>query len=231
MAHFVLVHGACHAGSHFALLTAELVSRGHSAIAPDLPCSDVDAGLHEYARVVLDAMADAPDDVVLVGHSLAALTVPVVATARPVAAIVYLGGIIGVPGRSLADLAEVDADRDQPLGDEDLVMFPDGRFQFSETGAMRTLFHDCAPEVATTALAGLRPQRSMWAEPMPIEDWPATRVHSVVCTDDRIVKRAWSERTSRERLGVEPVLFDSGHDPMLSRPADLAELLISLPLA
>jgi hypothetical protein len=33
---------------------------------------------------------------------------------------------------------------------------------------------------------------------------------------------------SRDLLGVEPVELDGGHSPFLSRPAELADVLVSL---
>jgi len=39
---------------------------------------------------------------------------------------------------------------------------------------------------------------------------------------------AWQRRAARERLGVEAVEIDGGHTPMLSRPAELAQLIDTL---
>jgi pimeloyl-ACP methyl ester carboxylesterase len=51
---------------------------------------------------------------------------------------------------------------------------------------------------------------------------------SVLCRDDRAVSPSWSRTAARELLGVEPVELPGSHSPFLSRPAELAELLVSL---
>lgn len=226
MTTFVLVHGACHGAWCWNAVAAELGQRGHQVIAPDLPCDDPEAGLEDYVETVLGSMEGVAEDVVLVGHSLGGLTIPIVASRRPVKAMVFVAGIIGMPGKSLADLAEVDADRDGALGEGELTMFDNGTFVFTEAGAMRALYHDCAEGVASAAISQLRPQRSLWSETSPISAWPAVHIESIVCTEDKIVNRTWAERTARERLGIEPTLMRSGHSPMLSQPNVLAESLI-----
>jgi pimeloyl-ACP methyl ester carboxylesterase len=42
---------------------------------------------------------------------------------------------------------------------------------------------------------------------------------------DPVVSPAWSRRTARAVLGVEPQELDAGHSPFLSAPAALAEAL------
>lgn len=221
---FVLVHGAGHGGWCWEPLGRELGARGHEVLAPDLPCDDVDAGLDAYAEAVL--AAGRMDGAVVVGHSLGALTAAVVANRAPVASLVLVAGIVGVPGQALADLADVDADRDGPLAPEDYTSFPDGTFEFTEAGARRVLYHDCDEAVTADAISRLRRQRSMWSEPLPIAAWPDVPVASVVCRDDRVVNPAWAERIARDRLGVEPVLLGGGHSPMLARPDALADVLL-----
>ena len=61
-----------------------LEQRGHQVVAPDLPCDDPAADLTTYADLVCEAIAPYDDDVVVVGHSLGGLTIPLVAARRPV---------------------------------------------------------------------------------------------------------------------------------------------------
>jgi pimeloyl-ACP methyl ester carboxylesterase len=197
------------------------------AAIPRLPL-----GLPDYVKVVhdainrLDVTGDARD-VVLVGHSLGALTVTMVAAQRQVAGLVFVGGIIPMPGKSLADLAEVDADRDLPMGENAIEMFDDGTFIFTADAARRLLYHDCAESVADEAIRQLRRQRSLWTAVCDIERWPDTRLRSIVGTKERLVNPEWSTRIARQRLGIEPEYLESGHSGMLSQPAALADLLVN----
>ena len=103
MTTFALVHGAWHGAWCWERLVGPLERRGHGALAIDLPVDDVDAGNGEYADVVAAFTAPAGDDVILVGHSLNGLILPLVAARRPVAALVYLCAFLPLEGKSLDD--------------------------------------------------------------------------------------------------------------------------------
>ena len=104
MSTFALVHGAWHGAWCWERLVPELEARGHRTVAMDLPSDRAEATFETYAGVVLDALAaDRADDVVLVGHSLAGLTVPLVAAQRAVRHVVYLCALVPVPGRTFLD--------------------------------------------------------------------------------------------------------------------------------
>lgn len=225
MSTFLLIHGAGHDGWCWSRLSEVLNGEGHEVVAPDLPCDDSHAGLADYARAATSGIEDTPRDLTVVGHSLGALTAAIVAEQLRAERLVFVAGIIGQPGRSLEQLADVDADRDAPLEDGDFASDDEGRFRFTESGARRALYHDCTEELIVEACTHLRFQRSLWTEPLPIDDWPRARIDSIVCADDRIVRPEWSRRVSRERLGVEPIELPGSHSPMLSRPTELAGAL------
>ncbi len=65
MASYVLVHGAGSDSWYWHLVAPRLRALGHDVVAPDLPCDDDTAGLAEYADVVVDAVEDR-HDVILV---------------------------------------------------------------------------------------------------------------------------------------------------------------------
>ncbi|MGI8485420.1 MAG: alpha/beta fold hydrolase [Thermomicrobiales bacterium] len=58
LATYVLIHGAGDSCWSWHLVAAELRSRGHEVIAPDLPCDDETAGLTDYADTVVAAIGD-----------------------------------------------------------------------------------------------------------------------------------------------------------------------------
>lgn len=227
MARFLLLHGACHGGWCWDAVAQELDRRGHVAIAPDLPCDDLSAGLEEYTAVAATAAGADETDLVVVGHSLGALTAAAVASRVATRRLVFVAGIIGAPAMSLEGLAAIDTDRDVALQDGDYETDGHGRFRFTEGGGARALYQDCDPEVAAAAAAQLRFQRSLWTEVAPFAAWPTVEIHSIVCGDDRVVHPAWSRRVTKERLGVDPIELAGGHSPMLSRPGALTEVLVS----
>src|SRR5262245_44813851 len=102
MTTFALVHGAHHGAWCWEKLIPDLEARGAAAVAVDLPCEDATAGAVRYAEIAAGALAGVQDDVVLVGHSLAGITIPLVAGTRPVAQLVYLAAALPKPGVSFA---------------------------------------------------------------------------------------------------------------------------------
>src|SRR3954451_8922209 len=76
----------------------------------DLPSEDAAATFDDYAEVVVGALDEAGDDVVVVGHSLAGHTIPLVAARRPVRRLVYLCALSALPGRSFADQVASETD-------------------------------------------------------------------------------------------------------------------------
>ena len=226
MTTFVLVHGAWHGAWCWERLFPELARRNHGAIAVDLPASDGTATFDKYARVVSDAMSAALDDVVLVGHSLGGMTIPLVARDRGAHAMVFLCGIVpkigGFPW-------EEDVVMDPPGAYEPLVKHEDGSTTWPSVEAAReAMYQDCTPEDAAWAFAHLRAQNSsgLWAQSYPLERWPDVKMASVFATEDRALMPEWSRFVARERLGVEPIELPGSHSPFVSRPADLAEALV-----
>jgi pimeloyl-ACP methyl ester carboxylesterase len=226
---FALIHGGGGDGSCWELLQQALELRGQTSVAPDLPIEDVDAGALEYAQVVVEALAHAGDDVFVVGHSLGGLTVPVVATRRPVARMVFLGAMVPVPGRPYRDyLAE----------HPDALTAPTPRSEYDSLGrrgvrpweaALAAYFHDCPVAAAQRVWARTRPQAvKPMLEPSPLEAWPHVPSTYILMTEDRSVSPAWSRRVARERLGIEAIELPGSHSPFLSRPAELADVLCAL---
>ncbi len=226
MTTYALVHGAWHGGWCFDLLAAELRRRGHQAVAMDLPCEDPDAGCARYADVVTAALADAGDDVVLVGHSLGGLTIPLVAAARPVRRMVFLCALLPVPGQSLDEQQRADRELyGRGLGRAQ-VRHPDDSTSWTADAAIEWMYDDCPRERAVAAAARLR--RQYWTpshEVTPLAAWPDTPRQYILCTGDRVCSPDWARRVAPGRLGVEPVELPGGHSPYLSRPAELADLL------
>src|SRR2546423_564893 len=98
--HFVLVHGADPRAGGWGELRTQLGGGGHSGTAVDLPNEDPDAGAERYVDEVLQAVPRRADAVVMVGHSLAGLTIPIAAGRTRTAMTIYLCALLPVPGLS-----------------------------------------------------------------------------------------------------------------------------------
>jgi pimeloyl-ACP methyl ester carboxylesterase len=224
MTRFGLVHGAGLGAWCWERLIAELEARGHQAATVDLPLDDPSAGATRLAEMVLAAFVRF-DDLVLVGHSISGLIIPVVAARRPVRRLVFLHAVLPQPGSSLADQVTAEPDMFNP----EIMTVPPSSWS-DEAIATRYLLHDCTPEVARDSLTRLRPRREgrsvLVTEVTPLQTSPAVPCSYILCRDDRTATPTWAGRVARERLGVEPIAIPGGHCPMLSRPGALADALM-----
>jgi pimeloyl-ACP methyl ester carboxylesterase len=225
---FALVHGAWHGAWCWERLAPELEARGHRVVAPDLPSDDPEATFPTYADVVVRALEPEGEDVVLVGHSLAGNTIPLVAAQRRVRRLVYVCALIPIPGASMTEQMASEPDTLFP-GHQKGLSAPDeqGRTRWEdEAGARRTFYADCDERDARRAFERLRPQaRAPYGVPCPLEGLPPAPRTYVVCTEDAIVNPERARQVARGRLDAELVELPGSHSPFLSRPAELATVL------
>ena len=229
MASFVLVHGAWHGAWCWGALEAELGARGHEVVAVDLPCDDPSATFTTYAAVVERAVAEAGEDVVLVGHSLAGHTIPLVAAARPVRHLVFVCAVLPEPGRSFAEQIERDPAMLSAGRTRGTEVDEHGRRRWVDLDAAReVMYADCADDAVRSAFEQLRPQAAApYLEPCPLTAFPDVARTYVLGAEDRLVNPDWSRGAAVERLGVEPVELPGSHSPFLARPGALADVLVA----
>jgi pimeloyl-ACP methyl ester carboxylesterase len=228
-----LVHGAWHGAWCWDRLVPELEALGLRCVAVDLPAEDPDAGAAECAERVSEALGTASDPagVVVVGHSLGGLTIPIVASLRPVRLLVFLCAFLPQPGRSMSEQIR-DGGVFAP-GWSNLARLqtghPDGSSEWPAEAAIEAFYHDCPPDDAGWAASRLR--RQTWKvldETTPLQAWPSAASVSILCRDDRVLSPDWSRRVAVERLGRPALELDGGHSPFLSRPDELARVLAGL---
>ncbi|MFL5967041.1 MAG: alpha/beta fold hydrolase [Gaiellaceae bacterium] len=220
LATFCLIHGNWHDASCWAPLVDELRSRGHDAVAPDLPFDDPRADYQQRARPALDALEGADDPVVIVGHSAGSAEAALVAAQRRPALLVYLCprfGAFPTPPHA-------------PRVFRPKFPFPpkdaDGRSVWDAGSAIATMYPRLPPDVATTLAERLRPGAAA-AGDYPLAEHPNVRASLIYTTDDEFFEPEW-ERYVAELLMVEPIELRGGHFPMVEDPAGLAEVLDGL---
>jgi pimeloyl-ACP methyl ester carboxylesterase len=224
VATYVLIHGAGSDAWYWHLVAPALRAAGHEVVAPDLPCDDDAAGFAEYADVVVDAIGDR-GELVVVAQSLGGFTAPLVCARRPVERVVLVAAMVPAPGERPGDwwsrTGWEAAHREQAVHDG---RDPDGPFD-----PRAELFHDVPEAVVAAAFA--RPPRDQsgtpFEAPYPFTGWPAVPTRFVLGRHDRFFPAPFLRRVVRERLGVEPEEVTAGHLPALARPGELAARLLA----
>lgn len=219
---FVLVPGAGGQGAYWHRVQAALRQRGHHSVAVDLPAADATAGLQAYADVIEDAAAPHPQ-VVLVAQSMGGFSAPLVCTRRPIALLVLVNAMIPLPGETAGAwwgaTGQASAYAEQAAAD--------GRSVSQDIDLLVDFFHDVPPDVTAEAMRHPAAQSDRsFADPFPLDGWPAVATRVLVGRDDRLFPAAFQRRVAEERLGITPEAMPGGHLLALSRPDELAERLI-----
>ncbi|MFC3231230.1 alpha/beta fold hydrolase [Marinibaculum pumilum] len=231
MAVCVLVHGAWHGGWCWEKLQPLLEQAGHRTVAPDLPGSGRDptpaaeVTLDRYVEAVVAVIEAQQQPVVLVGHSLAGLTITPVAEAVPdrLRALVYLTAQLLPEGQSLLDWR---AGKPPTLISQNRVMSDDGLTSTIRPEALVEIFYGgCDPADAEAAVARLRPQ-AMAPSTVPMrcsaERYGRVPRYYIECLQDKAIpiddQRDMQAATPCRRVFT----LDSDHSPFLSMPQRLA---------
>lgn len=244
---FVLIHGGFHGAWCWNRVIPELDALGHDAIALDMPGHgervDVSAPTYvERAKTILEILQ--PGDV-LVGHSGGGYDITMAADAAPdkIGHLVYLAAGLPLEGKTIMESTGGAVERDAKTGELRAVRLMNdetGMLRFiradargrmiwqSEDGAREFFYHDCDPETVAWAFGKLTPTPvTDRAEVIRLTNfWDADLPRSyILCLQDRSKPR-WMSKQAWQRLGVEPLTIDASHSPFLSRPRELAALLV-----
>jgi pimeloyl-ACP methyl ester carboxylesterase len=219
---YVLIPGAGGAAWYWHRVVPLLQEAGHEAIAVDLPGDDETAGLPEYTRLVVSAIGDR-DDVVLVAQSLGGFTAPLVAAAVPVRALVLVNAMIPSPGET-------------PGAWWDNTGATEARAAAAEQGGYGTEFdetvyflHDVSPEVVATSAPHQRPEAgAVFGSVCDFGAWPSVPIRVVAGADDRFFPVEFQRELARDRLGVAADVLPGGHLIALAQPARLADYLLGI---
>ena len=238
---FLFVHGGFHAAWCWDRTIEALSALDHDAIAIDLPghgsLVDQESTLTNRRDAILAALR--PGDV-LVGHSGGGFDITLAADAAPdsVRHLIYLAAALPREGRTYPEAMAMRDDEapddgfDADVGEmlSYLQFGEDGSMTFADfDGARRYFYHDCDEPTARWAFDRLGPERFGDTTVTPVSVptfWQADLPRSfIVCEQDRSMPR-WLADTVARRLGVGQLSIDSSHSPFLSRPRELAEVLV-----
>jgi pimeloyl-ACP methyl ester carboxylesterase len=222
MATFVLIHGGGDIAWYWHLVDPVLRQCGHDVVAPDLPCDNDTATLLDYADTVVEAIGERRN-LIVVGQSYGGFTAPLVADRVPVDVVVFVAGMVPAPGERPADWWENTGYRqaveEQARHDGGLTGSDDPFVCF---------YHDVPRALAEEALRKERSEsETAYDSPWPLDALPAVPPRFVVCTEDRVSPPEFMRRVVSDRLAMTADEIRAGHCVALSRPKELAEMLVS----
>jgi pimeloyl-ACP methyl ester carboxylesterase len=220
MSRFILIPGAGGSAWYWSRVVPLLQSAGHEATAVDLPGDDESAGLPEYTRLVLEAIGE-PHDVVLVAQSLGGFTVPLVCGTASVLEIVLVNAMIPAPGETPGAwwgntgwaAAQQAAARANGYS--------------REFDPFTYFLHDIPPVVAAEGEAHERTEADAVFESLcDFTEWPRIPTRVLTGEADRFFPVGFQRRVARERLGLTPDVVPGGHLLALANPDGVASYLL-----
>jgi pimeloyl-ACP methyl ester carboxylesterase len=197
-----------------------LLSAGHEPVAVDLPGDDNRAGLATYAEIVIRAIGER-SDAILVAQSLGGFTAPLVCARAPLRMVVLVNAMIPKPGETAGEwwgatgAAEARAKAATDGG-------------YTADFDLDTYFlHDVPRDVLLESPEPRQEADIVFGEPCRFDRWPEIPIHVLAGRDDRFFPIAFQRRVARERLEKEVEEIAGGHLAALSNPEGLAERLLA----
>jgi pimeloyl-ACP methyl ester carboxylesterase len=197
-----------------------LGSARHEAIAVDLPGDDRDAGLVAYADIVVGAIAER-SDVILVAQSLAGFRAPLVCARTPVQMLVFVNAMIPKPDETAGEWWNA-------TGALDAREKAAVRRGYAKEFDVATYFlHDVPHNVLRTGPEQPREEAdAVFGEPRRFKPWPDIPIHVLAGRDDRFFPIEFQRRVARERLGKEVQQVPGGHLVAMSNAEGLTAHLL-----
>ena len=242
MATFVLIHGAWHGGWSWWKTAPLLWEAGHRVLAPSLtglgerqhlaglmPPAVINLDLH-VRDVVSLLHAEDLEEVVLVGHAYAGMVITGAAELAPerIASLVYVNGVAPSDGEAMVDQLEAVRGPDFVSRIRGFIA-ESAPFMPAPTSAeeIALRWSITEPSDQDFMLPRLSPQPTLtFSQPVRTgnPDAVSVRREFILCSESGFEPVA--QRASASGWGVHHI--DTGHDPMVTTPRELAAILLSI---
>lgn len=228
---YALVHGAWHGSWCWEFISERLEKAGQRVVTVDLPIDNPTKTFDDYADIVINSLSKIKDDgnIILLGHSRGGNVIPRVAAKIAVKQLIYLCAAFepATIGRRV-----IEEESDMPFRyfqdfTDGIEYIDDEMTTYNQGVAKKVFYYDCPEDTAEWAAKQLRSQRRSSNEP-DLPGWPDIQQTSIVCIDDQVINPEWSKYVTKNWLNALLIEMPGGHSPFLSRPKELAELVLSI---
>ena len=215
----VLVHGAFADGSSWAKVIPLLEAKGLHVTAVQNPLSS----LADDVAATKRAIADQDGPVILVGHSWAGMVISEAGNDPKVAGLVYVAAIVPDEGQSTNDVL-----KPYPSAPGLAEAKPDaaGFLSLTRKGIDEDFVPDLSPADRAIVYATQGPWNSACLpDKVSIPAWKTKPSWFIAAVNDRILPPEYEQAVAKH-IGATTTTLPTGHVPMLSRPEDVAAVII-----
>jgi len=215
----VLVHGAFADGSSWVKVIPLLEARGLLVTAVQNPLSSLADDVAATRRAI--ARQDGP--VILVGHSWAGMVISEAGNDPKVAGLVYIAALVPDDGQSASDVLKPYA---ASPGNAEIKPDAAGFLSLTRKGIDEDFVPDLRPAERAIVYATQGPWNSAcFADKVSVPAWTTKPSWFIAAANDRILPPEY-ERAVAEHIHATTTTLATGHVPMLSRPKQVAEVII-----
>lgn len=231
---FILVHGASHGAWCWQRVTPFLQSMGHEVIAVDLPGRNGKGNpgwglsLQDYIEDLAQTVDREEGKSILVGHSLAGMSISAVAEKLPhkIERLIYLSAWVSMHGKNLAQLGAENAGSE--LHHAIKVSWLRGLVTIKAEGFKQAFCADCSDEDVAWAKAQLLPEAfrtALGRIHLTAGRFGSVPTSYIRCAKDRALTLALQQRMLESIECKSVFTLESSHSPFLSMPEQLAKTL------
>ena len=214
----VLVHGAFADGSSYAKVIPLLEARGLNVVAVQNPLSSLADDVAAAKRAI--AMQDGP--VVLVGHSWGGMVISEAGNDPKVAALVYIAALVPDAGQSTNDVLKP---YPPTPGLSAISADASGYLTLTRAGIETAFVPDLPKDERAIVYATQGPWNSAaLGDKVPSPAWKSKPSWYIV-VDDLMVPTEF-EKAIAKKIGATTTTLKAGHVPMLSRPKEVAAVIL-----
>ena len=234
MATYLLIHGAWHGGWCWRKVVPLLESKGHKALAPDLPGHGDDktpvasVTLKSYADRICEIAARQSEPVILAGHSMGGVAITQAAENCPekIRALAYVCAFLPRNGDSLETWAAKNPGT--LVTPSALDVRPDGSTVFRAESSREAFYAQCSEEDVAFAHSRLVPQAAA-PTTTPVqttpERWGRVPRYYIECARDRAILLKLQRAMQQASPCRQTFSIDTDHSPFFSAPGQLANIL------
>ena len=215
----VLVHGAWADGSSWAKVIPLLEKAGLNAIAVQNPLTGFDDDVAATKRAI--ALTDGP--VILVGHSWGGVVITEAGADSKVAGLVYVAAFAPDVGEAVGDLGK---ELPPPPGGAEIRPDASGYLTLTQKGVFEHFAPDLplAQKKLVFATQGAT-NSAVFGAKVSNAAWKTKPSWYIVAGNDRMIQPDL-ERKFAKSIKAKTVTLPTSHVAMLSRPADVAKVII-----
>ena len=215
----VLVHGAFVDGSEWNKVVPLLQAKGLKVVSVQNPLTS----LAEDIAATQRAIARQTGKVVLVGHSWGGMAITEAGASDKVSALVYVAAFAPSEGQAAGDLGK---EYEPPPGMKQLQADSSGYLSLPAEAMVHYFAPDVPKEVTKLMAVSQVPINSKaFGERVTTAAWKTKPSYFIVAGNDGMMATDL-QLTMAKKIGAKTVVLKTGHAPMLSKPQEVADVIL-----